>query len=239
MSKIFKLFFMLTCLSSITCYSHITYANEEEKSIELNLKTFNFFPSNIKNFQSVKNFYPTYFNLIKDQLPENANLLELYIPKSYSQNLEQGEYASINQMVYLYTMPFLLSDEKSTRAQQITRVIQSYKSAFKTFKKIKVDTQTDLIWKQEVAKNYLDAKSIYFTYPETEENKNIFSMLQTFGSEQKNILGAFITTYIFDFDYQIYFLTSTSFVLDNNFEKEYDWTRNVVFELKSQLIDKL
>lgn len=229
------IFFVVLFTSPI---SH-AYANEEtttKQQIDDGIKFLEFenhalLPKQVSNFVTIKNKHDELYSSVQSQLPRNAYLLEIYVPQTYKQALDRGYYENVTRMVYLYTMPVLLQGRNNQKKLQLSFILQAIENVFTTYKPLPRPTlKTKLTWENKVYDLFKIGESIYFTYPKMKKGDHIYSALQTFPLTKNLYTGAFLSTHIFTRDSQIYFLSASTFLTENNYYEELMWTRDTLDE---------
>lgn len=234
-----KYLYILFVLFSLTSFSFIPacYAEEEinkpniheitrDVAGELNAisatKVLEFFP--------VKERYPDFYEEVQKQIPESAELLEIYLPNSSRQDLERGHYDAITNMVYFYRMPQIMHKRIPLQKLQLSFVRESLEAAYQTFEKISPPTLTEKkAWEEKMYEYLLAGKSVYIQYrKERGKINHKYSIMLTLALSENHSIVSFVSHYPFLAEGQIYFLSSSMYLLDNNYFQALDWTRSVL-----------
>lgn len=198
---------------------------------------------------------------VQKQLPAEAYLLDVFIPANYEQDLNRDFFGNITKMLYLYTMPYILEENERIQKFQLNFIKKSLLSVLNFFEPLSAlkneAADTKLIWETKVYERLMRGQSIHFRYP-THKAKNgedeILSMLQTYpldtvrniGTKSSEAVdgtgykytGAFMSTYMFERNQQVYFLSASSFITDNHYYEELMWTRNTIEDFIQKIIPR-
>lgn len=232
---LFAIIFFFVLFVSPSSY---VYGNEEnqkanEQKIDDGIRFLEFenhalLPKEVSGFVTIKEEDGKLYYNVQNQMPSAAYLLDIYVPQAYKQTLDREYYEDITHVVYLYTMPLLVSEWKTVRESQLSVVTQSIESVLANYKVLARPTlETRTTWENKVYELFMAGESISFRYPKGMKNYK-YSMLQTFPLTEDRYTGAFLSTHIFIRGRQIYFLSASTFLTGNNYYEELMWTRNTL-----------
>ena len=193
----------------------------------------------IEDFIPLKDKYDELYLSVQKQMPSNGYLLEAYVPQSYKQTLEREHYENVTRVVYLYSMPLMVGKREHVKERQTKFVNQALESVFATYNKLnppKEDTKGK--WEQSVYEFFRRGESIYFKYPKKDVKNYKYTILQSFSLSENQNAGAFLSTYVFLRGNQMYFLSASSFLTDNNYYEELMWTRNTLDTFIKVLVEE-
>jgi len=213
------------------------YANEKNINKQqkddgirfLEFKNHALLPEQVSNFIAIQNKHGELYGSIENQMPSSAYLLDIYVPKEYEQALAREHYENVTRVIYLYTMPLMLQERATRSRLQISLVVKAIESVFATYKPlVRPSLETKVAWENKVYNLFRVGESIYFTYPKKKKGNHIYSALQTFPLTKDRYTGAFLSTYVFTRDRQLYFLSASTFLTENSYYEELMWTRNTL-----------
>lgn len=238
MPLLLLVFFLFTMLFSASPF--YAFANKEKLSAEalegknykerefLQFESHNVLPKQVRNFIAVKDDYDSFYYKVQNQLPVNAYLLDIFVPSAYKKRLDSEHYVDVTRMVSLYTMPLLLPKRDRLHVLQLSFVTQTMDSVFATYEPLAIPTpKKKLEWENNVFDLFKVGKSVYFKYPKKEDNY-IYTTLQIFAMGEGYYTGAFLSTHVFIRDRQVYFLSASTFLTENNYYEELMWTRDTL-----------
>ncbi len=236
MNNMFKkqlLYLTIMCL--IHCFFvSLSFAKEESSSNggELNSTSYDFLSKQVQNFIALRTKYPQLYKTLEAQLPNNATLIEVFVPSFYKRHLKQEQFHDITHFIYLYTMPFFLSDDENTSKKQFDEILGNYEKMLEDFVLFGMEnTNDDQVFKEKIKQHTSMGKSIYF---QTQEEKNTqhYTMLHNVQANEEQAMQAFLSTHIFIQDSQIYFLTASIISNDEAYFKELSWVKNNLKSIK-------
>lgn len=189
------------------------------------------YQTKILEFFPVKDRFPEFFAEVQKQIPQSAELLEIYLPNSSRQDLERGHYDSIISMVYFYRMPQIMHKNIPLQKLQLSFVRESLEAAYHSFEKINPPllAEEKQVWENKMYEYLLAGKSVYVQYKkERGRTDHKYSLMLTLALSDNHSVVSFLTHYPFLAEGQIYFLSSSLYLLDNNYYQALEWTRSVL-----------
>lgn len=202
--------------------------HEIQRDIDTELNTV--FKNKVLDFFPIKNDFPEFFAEVEKQIPEQTELLEVYLPIASKQDLERGHYDNILNLVYFYRMPQIMHKRVPLQKLQLAFVKESLEAVYNTFERVDAPTLTDRAeWEEKMYRNLLAGKNVYIHYKKTQgalDNK--YSLMLTLPLSDSHSITAFMAHYPFLAEGQIYFLSSSAYLLDNNYYQVLRWTRSVL-----------
>lgn len=200
----------------------ITRDIAEELTAVYKAKVLDFFP--------VKENFPVFFAEVQKQIPQSAELLEVYLPNSSRQELERGHYNAIINMVYFYRMPQIMHKNIPLQKLQISFVRESLEAVYQSFEKIAPPSFDERkAWEEKMYGYLLAGKNVYIQYKkERGRVDHKYSIMLTLALSDNHSVVSFLSHYPFLAEGQIYFLSSSMYLLDNNYYQALDWTRSVL-----------
>lgn len=227
------LFFALTTFSFISpCYAEedINKPNIHEITRDIAGELTTIYKTKVLDFFPVKEKYPDFYAEVQKQIPESAELLEVYLPNSLRQNLERGHYDAITNMVYFYRMPQIMHKRIPLQKLQLSFVRESLEAVYQSFEKISPPVPTEKkAWEEKMYEYLLAGKNVYIQYKKERGKINHkYSIMLTLALSENHSIVSFISHYPFLAEGQIYFLSSSMYLLDNNYYQVLEWTRSVL-----------
>ena len=188
------------------------------------------YKTKVLDFFPVKEQYPDFYEEVQKQIPESAELLEIYLPNSSRQDLERGHYDAITNMVYFYRMPQIMHKRIPLQKLQLSFVRESLEAVYQSFEKISPPTLTEKkAWEEKMYEYLLAGKNVYIQYrKERGKLDHKYSIMLTLALSANHSIVSFVSHYPFLAEGQIYFLSSSMYLLDNNYYQALDWTRSVL-----------
>lgn len=188
------------------------------------------FRNKVLDFFPIRSEFPEFFAEVEKQVPEQAELLEVYLPVSSKQDLERGHYDNILNLVYFYRMPQIMHKRIPLQKLQLAFVKESLEAVYNTFEKVDAPTLSDRAqWEETMYQNLLAGKNVYIRYKKTQGTLDYkYSLMLTLPLSDSHSIAAFMAHYPFLAEGQIYFLSSSSYLLDNNYYQVLRWTRGVL-----------
>lgn len=189
------------------------------------------YQTKILEFFPVKDRFPEFFAEVQKQIPQSAELLEIYLPNSSRQDLERGHYDSIISMVYFYRMPQIMHKNIPLQKLQLSFVRESLEAAYHSFAKINPPllAEEKQAWETKMYEYLLAGKSVYIQYKkERGKTNHKYSLMLTLALSDNHSVVSFLAHYPFLAEGQIYFLSSSLHLLDNNYYQALEWTRSVL-----------
>lgn len=231
--KYILLFFVLINLSIISnCYAaeETTKLNIHEIQRDIAGELTAIYQTKVVDFFPVKERFPDFFAEVQKQIPQSAELLEVYLPNSSRQELERGHYEAIINMVYFYRMPQLMHKNIPLQKLQLSFVRESLEAAYQSFEKISPPSLPEKkAWEEKMYEYLLAGKNVYIQYKrERGKIDHIYSLMLTLALSDNHSVVSFLAHYPFLAEGQIYFLSSSVYLLDNNYYQALDWTRSVL-----------
>lgn len=189
------------------------------------------YQTKVLDFFPVKERFPEFFAEVQKQIPQQAELLEVYLPNSSRQDLERGHYDSILSMVYFYRMPQIMHKNIPLQKLQLSFVRESLEAAYQSFEKISppfLDEEKEA-WENKMYEYLLAGKNVYIQYKkERGKTNHKYSIMLTLGLSDNHSVVSFLAHYPFLAEGQIYFLSSSLYLLDKNYYQTLEWTRTVL-----------
>ncbi|HBV41145.1 MAG TPA: hypothetical protein DEB43_00695 [Desulfovibrio sp.] len=202
--------------------------HEITRDIDAELTTI--FKNKVLDFFPVKEQFPDFFEEVKKQIPEQAELLEVYLPTMSKQDLERGHYDNILGMVYFYRMPQILHKRIPLQKLQLSFVKESLEAVYQSFARVDPPAPKERnAWEEKMYENLCAGKNVYIQYKRDKGAlDHIYSIMLTLALSGEHSVAAFLSHYLFLSEGQIYFLSSSSYLLDNNYYEVLQWTRSVL-----------
>lgn len=232
--KYICLFFVLINFCVIpNCYAaeETTKLNIHEIERDIAGELTALYQTKVLEFFPVKDRFPEFFAEVQKQIPQSAELLEIYLPNSSRQDLERGHYDSILSMVYFYRMPQIMHKNIPLQKLQLSFVRESLEAAYHSFEKINPPllAEEKQAWENKMYEYLLAGKSVYIQYKkERGRTDHKYSIMLTLALSDNHSVVSFLTHYPFLAEGQIYFLSSSLYLLDNNYYQALEWTRSVL-----------
>lgn len=194
------------------------------------------FHSIVQGFIPVRATNEAFLQIIARQMPKNAELIDVFIPKTFKITMERGNFDQITHMVYLYALPAKLQPNIATRKQQFARMRLALENAYEGYVGMAAPTDaTQKRWEKQLYPHVRRSNSIYFLFP-----KNVafskYSVMFNFSLGKEQVLPVFLSTYMFIHDARVYFLSATATVADSNYWEELNWTRDTIHEFARSLL---
>lgn len=188
------------------------------------------FKNKVLDFFPVKENYPEFFQEVKKQIPPEAELLEVYLPSQSKQDLERDHFDNILNVVYFYRMPQILHKRIPLQKLQLSFVRESLEAVYESFAKVDPPTPADRKeWEEKMYGNFLAGKNVYVRYKRAiGALDHRYSLMLVLPLSDSHNLAMFMSHYLFISEGQIYFLSSSAYLLDNNYYKTMQWTRQVL-----------
>jgi hypothetical protein len=231
-----KYILILFLLFNFSVFPHC-YAAEETNKLKIHEITRDIaeeltavYKAKILDFFPVKENFPDFFAEVQKQIPQSAELLEVYLPNSSRQELERGHYNAIINMVYFYRMPQIMHKNIPLQKLQISFVRESLEAVYQSFEKIAPPSFNEKkAWEEKMYEYLLAGKNVYIQYKkERGRVDHKYSIMLTLALSDNHSVVSFLSHYPFLAEGQIYFLSSSMYLLDNNYYQALDWTRSVL-----------
>lgn len=213
------------------------YAAEEETKLKIHEisrdiagELTGIYKAKVLDFFPVKENFPDFFAEVQKQIPQSAELLEVYLPNSSRQELERGHYNAILNMVYFYRMPQIMHKNIPLQKLQLSFVRESLEAVYQSFEKIAPPVLNEKkAWEEKMYGYLLAGKNVYIQYKkERGRVDHKYSIMLTLALSDNHSVVSFLSHYPFLAEGQIYFLSSSMYLLDNNYYQALDWTRSVL-----------
>lgn len=174
--------------------------------------------------------HDVFLRLIEAQMPKNAELLDLYIPKTFKTTLERGHFDQITHLVYLYALPEKLHINAALRKQQFQHMKAALEYAYSAYVTMPPpNNPLQKTWKQRIYTHMGNKSSVYFLFSKKGMYPK-YSVILNFSLGKKRVLPVALSTYVFMHDRKVYFLTATATMTTSNYQKEVEWTRDIIHE---------
>lgn len=232
MKYIYFLFLLLNFSIISNCYAaeEINKPNIHEITRDIAGELTAIYKAKVLDFFPVKENFPDFFAEVQKQIPQSTELLEVYLPNSSRQELERGHYNAILNMVYFYRMPQIMHKNIPLQKLQLSFVRESLEAVYQSFEKIAPPTLNEKkAWEEKMYGYLLAGKNVYIQYrKERGRHDHKYSIMLTLALSDNHSVVSFLSHYPFLAEGQIYFLSSSMYLLDNNYYQALDWTRSVL-----------
>lgn len=223
-------FFLTGLLARPLCAEEMQKPNIHEIKRDINAELTAIFKNKVLDFFPIRHDFPEFFAEVEKQVPVQAELLEVYLPISSKQDLERGHYDNILNMVYFYRMPQIMHKRIPLQKLQFAFVKENLEAAYKTFEKIEAPSLADRAkWEEKMYQSLLAGKNVYIQYKKDQGALDYkYSLMLVLPLSETHSIAAFMSHYPFLAEGQIYFLSASSYLLDNNYYQVMRWTRSVL-----------
>ena len=149
--------------------------HEITRDIDAELTTI--FKNKVLDFFPVKEQFPDFFEEVKKQIPEQAELLEVYLPTMSKQDLERGHYDNILGMVYFYRMSQILHKRIPLQKLQLSFVKESLEAVYQSFARVDPPAPKERnAWEEKMYENLCAGKMCIFNIKGTRGRWTIFTV---------------------------------------------------------------
>ncbi len=195
------------------------------------------FKAKVLDFFPVKDEYPAFFEEVKKQIPTNAELLEVYLPRIARQEIERNHYDNVLNIIYFYRMPQILHKRIPLQKLQLSFVCEGLEAVYESYPTVEPPAPKERKkWEEKMYEYFIKGKSVYINY-----KKNLgaldhkYSLMMNLHLSEGHNMAFFMSHYPFINNSQIYFLSSSVLLTDNSYYQTMKWTRNTLDDFIEQI----